>query len=116
MSQGEGSEGKVGNDGLDILQDAASRCRVSVMSDSHISRQSLKPLLSKYIRNETHGLFNIELSAVRRTYPCPFLPPVLKSVETKIGEVGCLSMVKHSKYPAFLTNVVERISRRMTTA
>ena len=115
VRQGESAQGEISNDGLHIFQDAASCCRISVMSDGYMPGQSLEPLLGKYVRNKTHGFFRIKLFPIGGAYAGTFLTSVLQGVKTEVGEVGRLRVIEYSKYSALLTNIVKEAGRCMRT-
>ncbi len=94
--------------GLGIDKKGRTCGGVSHMSQGHISFKIFKDLLIEYIRDQTHGLVLNNPLAVRNRNASAFLTPVLKGIETEIGQLGRLFMSIDGKDAALLLGAVGR--------
>ena len=102
MGQGDRSPGIVDHDGLNVLDDRRAGGRIADMADGRASRERPEDILvAEYVRHESHAFVGMETGPVRGNDTAAFLPPVLKGVESQVGQVGCFRMVENAENAAF---------------
>jgi hypothetical protein len=97
---------------LDVGEFIAAGCRVPYVTDRNITRESSKVIAAKNVCYEPKPLVNVKVRTIgtvsfARDNPGTLLAPVLLSIETKIGEVGSLSVPPHPHEATFIVKLVE---------
>jgi hypothetical protein len=71
------------------------------VADGGLARERLEDLLvAENVGHEPHALVRVERSPVGGDDTAALLPPVLQGVETQVGEVGSLRVVKNAEHAA----------------
>jgi hypothetical protein len=106
MGEGQRTEGKVGHDGLNVLEYAAAGGGITVMPYGDMAREFLQPFFTEDVSHKAHALFHEHLFAVGGADSGALLPPVLQGVESEIGKICGLGMAEDTKDTAFFVQLV----------
>jgi hypothetical protein len=82
------------------------------MADRHAALEPLKHVrFRKVIADETHAALGVKLAAIVRDDAGRFLPAMLKRVQTKRRDRGCVGMIEDAEHAAFFAKPVITVAR-----
>ena len=106
MGKGKVTRIVIKREGLHVVGTSATRCRVAHMAYSYAAPEAREFLLIKDLRNQAFALYRIELVAIECRDTTSLLSAMLQSVQTVVGQIGCIVNTKDTKHSALLVQVI----------
>ena len=96
----------INDDRLRIGERRITRGRVARVPHRGRSRKARQYLRLEDFLNEAHALLEMQIDAIGRDDARRFLAAVLKSIQTQIGELGCLEMAEDASDTAVVVKPI----------